>query len=134
MTSFNAPAYDIDKPTGQCAFTGRTLEPGDAYVYPAPVVLPDIEAFTWEKVWIQDWHFTPNHEPRNIRRTWIKEGNKHFARDLIAAVEENREPLTTIHDVRYVSEIVQGVYVSHLSGGCRVPLPLLERGHPSGVD
>jgi hypothetical protein len=32
MTSFNAPAYDIDKPTGQCAFTGRTLEPGDAYV------------------------------------------------------------------------------------------------------
>ena len=32
MTSFNAPTYDISKPTGQCTFTGRVLEPGEAYV------------------------------------------------------------------------------------------------------
>jgi len=32
MTQFNAPSYDIQRPTGQCAITGRTLEPGDAYV------------------------------------------------------------------------------------------------------
>ena len=31
MTQFNAPTYDVERPTGQCAFTGRTLEPGEAY-------------------------------------------------------------------------------------------------------
>lgn len=32
MTRFNAPPYDIERPTGQCAFTGRVLEPGETYV------------------------------------------------------------------------------------------------------
>jgi hypothetical protein len=32
MTQFNAPAYDIERPTGQCAFTGKQLQPGDPYV------------------------------------------------------------------------------------------------------
>ena len=32
MSQFNAPAYDIQRPTGQCAFTGRILQPGEAYI------------------------------------------------------------------------------------------------------
>ena len=32
MTSFNAPTYDISKPTGVCAFTGRVLDPGEPYI------------------------------------------------------------------------------------------------------
>jgi len=32
VSSFNAPTYDIDKPTGQCTFTGRVLEPGESYI------------------------------------------------------------------------------------------------------
>jgi hypothetical protein len=32
MSQFNAPAYDVQKPTGRCAFTGRTLEPEEPYV------------------------------------------------------------------------------------------------------
>jgi len=32
MTQFNAPTYDIERPTGTCAFTGRTLEPDEHYV------------------------------------------------------------------------------------------------------
>jgi len=32
MTYLNAPAYDIERPTGHCAFTGRELEPGEAYM------------------------------------------------------------------------------------------------------
>ena len=31
MSQFNAPAYDIQRPTGVCAFTGRTIEPGESY-------------------------------------------------------------------------------------------------------
>src|SRR5690606_30627423 len=32
MTQFNTPTYDIERPTGTCAFTGRVLEPGEAYM------------------------------------------------------------------------------------------------------
>jgi hypothetical protein len=32
MSQFNAPAYDIERPSGQCAFTGHTFEPGEAYI------------------------------------------------------------------------------------------------------
>lgn len=32
MTQFNAPTYDIERPTGTCAFTGQAIEPGSAYM------------------------------------------------------------------------------------------------------
>ena len=32
MSQFNTPAYDIQRPTGVCAFTGRTIEPGESYM------------------------------------------------------------------------------------------------------
>ena len=32
MTLFNAPAYEIERPTGRCALTGRELVPGDPYM------------------------------------------------------------------------------------------------------
>lgn len=40
MPPFNAPAYDIERPTGQCAFTGRAMEPGEPYMA-ALVELPE---------------------------------------------------------------------------------------------
>lgn len=43
MSQFNAPAYDIERPTGQCAFTGQTLEPGQAYIATLVEVDPDPE-------------------------------------------------------------------------------------------
>ncbi|MAE62245.1 MAG: hypothetical protein CMJ49_12930 [Planctomycetaceae bacterium] len=32
MSQFNAPAYDIERPTGQCALTGKALEPRETYI------------------------------------------------------------------------------------------------------
>lgn len=32
MSQFNAPTYDIERPTGICAFTGRKLEPAEQYM------------------------------------------------------------------------------------------------------
>ena len=32
MTQFNATPYEIERLTGTCAFTGRTLEPGETYI------------------------------------------------------------------------------------------------------
>jgi len=41
MTQFNTSIYDIERPTGQCAFTGRTLEVGEPYI--ATLVETDLE-------------------------------------------------------------------------------------------
>lgn len=32
MTQFNAPTYNIERTTGECAFSGRKLQPGEAYI------------------------------------------------------------------------------------------------------
>jgi hypothetical protein len=32
MSQFNTPTYDIERPTGQCAFTARALEPDETYI------------------------------------------------------------------------------------------------------
>ena len=32
MTQFNAPAYDVQRPTGRCALTDRPLEPNESYI------------------------------------------------------------------------------------------------------
>jgi len=32
MSQFNTPTYDVERPTGQCAFTARALEPGETYI------------------------------------------------------------------------------------------------------
>ena len=104
-------------------------QPGDVFVYPAPRVLPDLE-LNWEKQWIEDWHFDAEHKPRNIRRTWLHIGNRFLANDLIDAIRKKRNPVSPISHAMAITEIVQGVYASHLAGGIRLEIPLKERGHP----
>jgi len=56
-------------------------------------------------------------------------GNQLIAADLLAALEENRKPLSSGHDARSALEMIMAVYESHI-GEDRVSLPLVERGHP----
>ncbi len=105
-------------------------EPGDVYIYPAPRVLPDLQGLTWERIWMPEWHERPEHAPPLLRKNWLSIGNKILARDLIDAAETDREPLSSIRMVRFVNEMVQGVYSSHLRSGCRITIPLAERAHP----
>ena len=49
--------------------------------------------------------------------------------DLVAAVEENRKPLVSIHDGLAATEMIQSVFESHLKGS-RVSFPLANRKHP----
>jgi hypothetical protein len=104
-------------------------QPGDVYVYPAPAVLPDIEALKWERIWVEDWHFTPEHLPRP-HKDWLLVGNQTLARDLIDAIDENREPLSPLKHAVWIAEMVQGVYASHFAEGQRVAIPQAERKHP----
>jgi predicted dehydrogenase len=52
------------------------------------------------------------------------------ARDLLAAMRENRPPLCSAADGRVTVEMITAVFASHVQGGARVPLPLASREHP----
>ena len=103
-------------------------EPGDCYIYPAPRVLPDQKHLSWEKIWIEGWHDKYDHQ--TLWKNFLHLGNQILVKDLIGAIENDREPLSAIQMARYINEMVQGVYLSHLSEGCRINIPLVERQHP----
>ena len=105
-------------------------QPGDVYVYPAPCVLPDLEKLEWEKQWLEAWHFTPEHKPRPIRSQWLRLGNTYLANNLMDAIEQDQEPLSGLQHAQWITEMVQGVYASHLSDGKRLGIPLAQRAHP----
>ena len=54
--------------------------------------------------------------------------NAFIVRDLIAAFEEGREPISSGRDARWALEMILGVYTAHRHG--RTPLPLADREHP----
>ena len=104
-------------------------QPGDVYIYPAPLVLPDQTQLAWKKVWLEDWHFTPEHLPRPMH-DWLHRGNQTLAKNLLEAIEHDREPLSSVTAGRAIAELVQGVYASHLQQGVRLLFPLETRPHP----
>jgi predicted dehydrogenase len=102
---------------------------GEVFVYPGPTVEPENEKRAWEKVWVEDWHFTPEHHPRPLNN-YLELGNQTLLRELVAAIESDTEPTASLRDAISVMEIIQGTYASHLAGGVRMPLPLKNRRHP----
>lgn len=58
-----------------------------------------------------------------------RERHKPIVDDLLASIEENREPATGLAGAVAVQEMIQAVFAAHVAG-CRVPLPLVERTHP----
>jgi predicted dehydrogenase len=127
-----APAWDsVYGLTLECErATLQLRQPGDVYVYPANGVLPDLDELRWNKVWIEDWHFTPEHQPKPVRSEWLKLGNQTLALDLIQAIEKQHEPLSPLKHAVLIAEMVQGTYASHFADGRRMRIPLSERGHP----
>jgi len=63
-------------------------------------------------------------------KSFLHLGNQILVKDLIEAIENDREPLSAIQMACYINEMVQGVYLSHLSEGRRINIPLVERRHP----
>lgn len=101
----------------------------DVFIYPGPVVEPENEKRAWEKVWVEDWHFTPEHQPRPLN-DYIHRGNQTLLRELAQAIERDTEPTASLRDAVLVTEIIQGTYASHFAGGTRLPIPLSNRRHP----
>ena len=57
-------------------------------------------------------------------------GHLAAARDLIAAINEDRDPLCSAEDARTVMEMTMAVFASHRAGSRRVAIPLESRSHP----
>jgi predicted dehydrogenase len=106
---------------------------GEVFVYPANTLIPENPKFTWEKLWVEDWHFFPDHKPRPMNDTNLR-ANHLLVKDLLEAVEQDRPPLTSGEHARFALEMIQGVYASHLADGRRLAIPLQERAHPLGTD
>jgi len=52
----------------------------------------------------------PEHQPRSVSKEWLHLGNQTLARDLIDAIERDREPLSPLRHATLITEMVQGVY------------------------
>jgi predicted dehydrogenase len=105
--------------------------PGDVHVYPANAVVPENPKLGWQKVWVEDWHFYPDHMPRPLN-DWIHRGNQILIKDFLEAIAQDKPPPTPGTDARLALEMIQGVYTSHFAGGTRLTIPLKERRHPLG--
>ena len=115
----------------QCEEATVNIRSGEVYVYPSSVIVPDSAERHWDKVWVEDWHFYPDHRPREMRDRLLR-GNKILVTDLLRAIEEDRSPMSSGHDARMALEMIQGIYASHFAGGARQAIPLQDRKHPLG--
>ena len=116
----------------ECAEAGLLIRGrGDVFVYPANTLVPEDPKLTWQKVWVEDWHFYPDHRPRPMN-DWVQRANHLLVKDFLEAIEQNRTPPTSGRDARLALEMIQGVYASHFQRGARTSIPLKERRHPRG--
>lgn len=57
------------------------------------------------------------------------ESNRFAVWDLMQAIEENRQPVSNAWNAVETQEMIQGIYLSHLTGK-KIVFPLTERRHP----
>ena len=80
------------------------------------------KAHPWQPIRIAEWDALPD------KYHWC---HQQLLLDLLAATEQDREPITGIHHTRWAQEMIQSVYVSHLTQSrVALPLPPDRRSHP----
>jgi predicted dehydrogenase len=95
------------------------------YYYPRPFVLPD-HTGAWEILQPEPQLLGEDAPPSASN---MHPANQLLVRDLLAAVEANRQPYSSGDDARAALEMIMAVYESHMRGD-RVRLPLEWRTHP----
>jgi predicted dehydrogenase len=97
-------------------------------IYPAPIVMPEKKELRWQRLIVPEWHMDSDGQPRDLKR-WLHDGNRALAEDLMDAIENEREPATSLKSAKVAMEMIQGVYTSHFAGR-RLKIPLEVREHP----
>ena len=85
-------------------------------IYPHPVFRPADAEQTWEPV-------------TDLPDDSLGTGNQLAIADLIAAAEEDREPISSARDAVAALEMILGTYEAQVTGA-RVRVPLIHREHP----
>jgi predicted dehydrogenase len=106
---------------GTLAFWSGLNSP--VYYCPRPFPLPDQPA-EWERLELEA-------PPVPDGFSTLHAGNQVLVGDLLAAVEQDRPPLSSGHDARAALEIILAAYESH-ARQARITLPLADRTHPLG--
>ncbi|NOY41718.1 MAG: Gfo/Idh/MocA family oxidoreductase [Planctomycetes bacterium] len=94
----------------------------DVMWFDGPTLNP-VKPLHWQPITTPEWDAIGDND------LWCRQSLVH---DLLQAAEENREPFSSGKQTRWVQEMIQGVYASHLTQA-RVPLPLKQREHPLGT-
>ncbi len=68
-------------------------------------------------------------QPEPIKDGSLAQGNLWIVKDLLEAIEKDRQPLGSVYDARAALEMILAVYESHCLKG-PVELPLKNREHP----
>ena len=71
-------------------------------------------------------------KPETLKDGGLGQGNVWIVRDLMEAIEKDRQPLGSMYDGRAALEMILAVYESHRQRTA-VELPLKNRRHPLGV-
>jgi predicted dehydrogenase len=95
------------------------------YYYPRPFFLPDRPG-EWQILQPEPLEVAGD-APEGAGA--LHTANQLIVRDLLAAVETGRAPLSSGHDARAALEMIVAVYAAHVAGN-RVSLPLSQRTHP----
>ncbi len=101
--------------------------------YPFPYAAPGATGDHWEPVDVPDAGpgEAPGAAPLSAGELTLR-ANQRVVRDLLTAVEQGREPITSGDAARAALELIQAVAAAHAAGG-RVELPLQRREHPYGA-
>ena len=67
--------------------------------------------------------------PESIKENGLHAGNVAAVRDLLEAIQQDRQPACSMYDGRAIVEMICGVFASQKSGKS-VRFPLMDRGHP----
>lgn len=91
-------------------------------IWPSPTWAPIGKKVSWQS--LPGAPEVPTREPESVGHYGV------IIDDLIAAVEEDRRPLFSVHDGRAAHEFIQAAFASHIAGGERVAMPMTNREHP----
>ena len=104
----------------------RTGTLPEAYFLEDPAWLPKAGASEWVPITSAGLG-----KPEPLTDGSLLAGNRLIVRDLIAAIEEDRQPKGSMYDGRAALEMILAVYESHRQGR-PVDMPLGRREHPLG--
>ncbi len=117
----------------------RFDDSADATLKQSNLRTPPDDNADFEEVKVADAHVIPGAEPLDFSLRGVQTppasmflwSNRYAAWDLIQSIEEDRQPLSNMHNARLALEMIYGIYTSQLSESL-VRFPLKNHEHPLG--